>query len=112
MGYQTQHTLEINKKDDINGPLNEDIVEQIEENIASESGYYWPFEDSIKWYDCEKDMLSVSKKYPDYLLTVRGEGEESGDIWATVFNNGKIIANWSLDVEPPTLIDLLENHKG
>lgn len=41
-----------------------------------------------KWYDCEKDMRRISQQFPDYLLTLRGEGEETGDIWVAYFLGG------------------------
>jgi len=45
---------------------------------------------SIKWYDCENHMKQVSKMFPDQLLSVEVEGEESGDIWKGYFKNGKM----------------------
>ena len=42
-----------------------------------------------KWYDCDEEFLEFSKKYPDWLFILSGEGEESGDIWNTYYVNGK-----------------------
>lgn len=80
MGYYTRHELEI-----IEGG-NHDI--DYEAGIAIVSGYGTPFEDEIKWYDHEKDMRAYSKKHPDTLFKLSGEGEESGDIWAEYYQNG------------------------
>lgn len=44
---------------------------------------------SIKWYDSIEDLTEVSKAFPDVLLQVDGEGEESGDIWRTYYKGGK-----------------------
>lgn len=61
--------------------------------------------DSCKWYECDDDMLELSKKYPDVIFTLAGEGEESGDLWRTYYRNGKmqhaqaIIAFESFDPE-------------
>jgi len=42
-----------------------------------------------KWYESTKDLKAFSKKYPTLLFELKGEGEESGDIWTEYFINGK-----------------------
>lgn len=76
MGYYTHYDISDNS-------------EEIQEAINLKSGYERVDEDSIKWYDCEKDMREVSVDFPNIVLTVSGEGEESGDIWRGYFKNGK-----------------------
>ncbi len=80
MGYYTRHELEILEGE------NHEINYAAE--IAIVSGYGDNFDDCIKWYDREKDMRAYSKKHPDTLFKVSGEGEESGDIWAEYYQNG------------------------
>jgi len=46
--------------------------------------------DSIKWYDYQDDMKNISSQFPNVLFTLRGEGEENGDIWVAYFKNGKV----------------------
>ena len=46
--------------------------------------------DSVKWYDHERDMMRVSKDYPDLVFKLEGEGEEARDIWIKYFKNGKM----------------------
>lgn len=43
-----------------------------------------------KWYDHNFDMLEFSKKYPDILFKLHGEGERNGDLWDKYFLNGKM----------------------
>lgn len=46
--------------------------------------------DSRKWYDHDDDMIKLSKEHPELLFALKGEGEESGDIWKTYYLNGKM----------------------
>lgn len=43
----------------------------------------------VKWYDHDKNMIELSKLYPDAIWQVDGVGEEDGDIWRTYYMNGK-----------------------
>lgn len=63
-------------------------IEILREELSKQVGYN-PFEDSCKWYDHDKDMMAFSKLYPDVVFALKGEGEESGDIWVTYYKNGK-----------------------
>ena len=46
-------------------------------------------EEGSKWYDHDEEFLDFSKRYPDWLFILSGEGEESGDIWTKYYVNGK-----------------------
>lgn len=46
--------------------------------------------DSCKWYNHEKELRQFSTKYPRWLFTLEGKGEESGDLWKKYFVNGKM----------------------
>lgn len=45
--------------------------------------------ESGRWYDSRQDIKNFSKKYPQWLFTLRGEGTESADIWVSYCLNGK-----------------------
>lgn len=81
MGYYTRYELET-----VRGGDNET---DYEEEVTDKVGYN-PFGDETKWYSFEKDMKKVSKKHPNSLFELSGEGEESGDIWKAYFKNGKM----------------------
>ena len=61
----------------------------LEDNLCYLYAVYEGNADSSKWYDHEKDMREISKRHPDVLFTLSGEGEESGDIWKAYHKNGK-----------------------
>lgn len=79
MGYTTHYSIETDGDTDA-----------IIGAIRKVSGYgSILFEDSVKWYDNEKDCKEVSLKFPDTLITIKGEGEDPSDIWYQYFKNGK-----------------------
>jgi len=82
MGYYTQHQLTVS----------EGFVQEHVEQISLISGYSQDlFEgEEVKWYSHEKDMRAHSLNWPELLFTLKGEGEESGDIWIEYYKNGKM----------------------
>lgn len=50
-----------------------------------EYGYYA----NAKWYDWEEDMCLLSKRFPELLFCLHGEGESSDDMWDAYFFDGK-----------------------
>lgn len=42
-----------------------------------------------KWYNHEDELRAFSLRYPDVVFVLRGEGEDSGDIWIKYIKNGK-----------------------
>ena len=48
------------------------------------------FEDGCKWYECNEDMITISKKFPNVLFQLDGNGEEDGDLWRNFFLNGNV----------------------
>lgn len=41
-----------------------------------------------KWYDWSANLEGISKKFPNMLFSLSGEGEEPLDIWIAHFCNG------------------------
>lgn len=46
--------------------------------------------DTCKWYEVDEEMMRFSKRYPNWLFTMKGEGEEAGDLWVAYYQNGKM----------------------
>lgn len=44
----------------------------------------------IKWYSWREDLIKLSKAFPEFILQVRRDGEESEDIEMVWFHNGKV----------------------
>ena len=96
MGYYTRYGLEVHGCSVAGYPApvgaidkSSDEYQMIVDAISVESGYSHPFESEIKWYDWDKDMARVSKRFPDLIFELSGEGEEAGDLWKSYFYKGK-----------------------
>ena len=84
MGYYTEYTLSAENA--------EGLEEKITTDLEEISGYTIDFgwNDSCKWYDHQKHMITLSKMYPEVIFKLEGEGEESEDLWIKYFKNGKM----------------------
>ena len=81
MGYYTNHELTVS----------DDKILDHKKAIEIESGCAGLFEgERCKWYGHRGDMLVYSKEYPGVVFTLKGEGEESGDIWVEYYKGGKM----------------------
>ena len=80
MGYYTSFEIEADKENL--------LPEDWQEKISDYKGF--EFGERVKWYDWQENMKAFSKVYPTVLFTLKGEGEESGDIWIAYFLGGKM----------------------
>lgn len=60
--------------------------------------------ESVKWYDHDEDMLELSKKWPGVVFILDGDGEDTGDIWRSFYNNGKTY-QWRPKIDRPKFSD-------
>lgn len=85
MGYSTYFTLnKIQGSDEDFNALVKDIEEKSGVDFSEENGQ------SARWYDYYEDMTALSKKYPDLVVQLDGDGEDSDDIWEARFHNGNV----------------------
>ena len=85
MGYYTRYELLVKKG-------NTDLVSQFvseNENAAYALDDNGNSNESCKLYAHENELKIFSTKHPETLFELKGEGEESGDIWVKYFQNGK-----------------------
>lgn len=45
--------------------------------------------DSYKWYSYDEEMLELSKKFPETVFCLYGDGEEGLDVWRKYYKDGK-----------------------
>ena len=86
MGYYTRFELEVVSDE---GNLIEQFRESCEDAkyaIEDDGAMY----DATKWYDCDEDLKHFSRKHPDALFILSGEGEDNDDIWKAYFRNGRM----------------------
>jgi hypothetical protein len=103
MGYYTQYDLEI--IDGSNG-LIKDLIDECEEaGYALEAN--GDCSQECKWYDHKEDLTTFSKKHPEALFMLSGEGEDNGDAWHEYYRNGKVQVCKAKLVYPVFNADLL-----
>jgi hypothetical protein len=54
-----------------------------------------------KWYNRETELRTFSKKYPGVVFELRGEGEDSADLWIQYYRNGKMQICKAILTYPP-----------
>lgn len=82
MGYRTYHSLTVYDKN-----MESVDSEKFEQELVDEDIGF--FEDEIKWYDHREEMCEYSKRYPDLIFCLHGEGEQSEDLWDEYYVNGR-----------------------
>ncbi len=85
MGYITSYRLQVIEGDP---DLIRQFVDECENaNYAIDAD--GNAQESCKWYKSEEDMKAFSKKHPEALFRLDGEGEDSDDLWQQYWRNGK-----------------------
>lgn len=97
MGYNTRYELTITGADcgrlsdihaamlQMDGPSGAFALEVEDEPSAD----YGDVGQPCKWYENEEDMRALSASFPGVLFTLRGKGQEAGDLWVKYFRSGK-----------------------
>lgn len=90
MGYYTTFFFHARNFDTMCPLLQNEIVSLLNELDDTYKLYLFgeqTFE--LKWYDHNENMIEFSKRYPDILFELEGEGEDAKDNWKAYYHNGK-----------------------
>lgn len=104
MGYHTCYTLSISGA---NGTDQERIREMLANlgvlgyALHEESGIEYIAQDPVNWFGHDGDMLEISRKFPQVLFSLHGEGESNDDIWESHYLDGKTYTQHAIITIPP-----------
>jgi hypothetical protein len=84
-----------NISDELKNRLIKDVEKTYQTSVITQNDVidhltYNPFNNRCTWYEHTEDMWRVSKKYPNAIFSLYGNGEENGDMWVKYFMNGKV----------------------
>ena len=88
MGYYTYYSLFVPSFDEgkISALRAKEIEAEIDKmNVFDDGELAWGLRCEAKWYDWESDMSLLSKRFPDVLFCLHGDGEDSDDKWDAYF---------------------------
>lgn len=94
MGYYTYFSLTVD-----NAPGQTADLEAIDDVVRTEfrdvfdSLELGSYGGEAKWYDWEPDMVKLSRRFPEALFYLEGDGESRDDIWGWYFLNGWVQTN-------------------
>jgi hypothetical protein len=52
-------------------------------------GSEYDFEEPMKWYERDKEMIALSQFCPNIIFILEGQGEETGDWWRNSYFRGE-----------------------
>lgn len=87
MGYYTKYDIKITGFDDVNQAVKiakEYDLRDYDISYTELTAFY-----EGKWYEWESESINITRNYPNILIEIYGEGEESGDIWKARVRDGQ-----------------------
>ena len=115
MSYRTEFSLKVQ-----DGPTTEDVARYLAEHQRLESLAGHRREDAdtwdalltgglpLAWYNEEACLKAVSRHWPEAVFTLRGNGDDQGDLWVKYFKGGRMqvesAVHWSPAPFDPELL--------
>jgi hypothetical protein len=92
MGTYTNFTLSVEGSGPVYDKLmaNQDDVIFSDYDISIGEWLKRSCDRNLKWYDHDKDMVQLSKEWPNVLFILEGQVENGGSIWKAWYRNGKM----------------------
>jgi hypothetical protein len=96
MPYMTRYRLSVHNEKALAKANNPDYIKFVMWLESPESDqveflrHIWISGDRCGWYDHEEDIADLSKRFPDLVFELEGEGEYPRDIWIKYFKNSKM----------------------
>lgn len=93
MSKYTHFTLTVEPKSLTAGFSAGDGESLIEELRDESDGADWCLgedAESGRWYEHEDELLAFSARKPGWVFTLKGQGEDAGDVWVKYFCEGRI----------------------
>lgn len=95
MGHSTAYTLVIGEEGyEVSDERREEILDWLERDDKFRRELE-DFHDSgmnglTKWYEHDRDMLRLSRAFPEVLFVLWGEGENTEDLWKCYYLDGRV----------------------
>lgn len=104
MGYHTCYTLRVSgasrsDQERIRGMLSNLGV--LNYALREYTGTEYDTNEPVNWFGYDGDMLEISRKFPQVLFSLHGEGESSDDIWESHYLGGKTYTQPAIITIPP-----------
>ena len=100
MGYYTYYSIDI---EGMTPEVKPAVIEAFKDKriIGYVFDEYLDPLDAVKWYEHDKDMLEISKLFPNLIFHLGGVGDENTDLWETHYKAGKMQHCQAEIVYPP-----------
>ncbi len=98
MGYYAHYSIKIYPYTDVDlRSISKDVNNTADIRVLDHNGNSYSYS---KWYSWEDDMISVSKDFPNTIISLFVKGEESEDLARYDFYNGEMVGTWEFDGIP------------
>lgn len=92
MGYSTWYIFRVLN---VSEEREREIEEAFGESSIVDAPYILEGEEVRNWYTQDEDMMEFSKRFPDAIIELEAQGENTEDLWKTRYKNGEAeVVTW------------------